>query len=229
MNLAERQARFEAADLYVVITEAFCGGRPSLEVLDAVLEAGVQLVQFREKDLDEVSLFLRATEFRARTREAGALLIVDDRVEVALAVDADGVHLGQSDLPVDVARRIAPNLIIGASSHNLDEALAAQQAGAGYVNIGPIFATQTKSVPTGALGPEILDTIAPHLTIPWTTMGGIKLHNIEEVLKRGARRVAVVTAVTEAEDVRAAATALREAIRNFRGGPLKDDKRPVGR
>lgn len=216
MNLAERLARFEAADLYVVITEQFCGGRSSLDVLDAVLDAGVKLVQFREKDLDDRALFERALQFRERTRDAGALLIVDDRVDLALAVDADGVHLGEFDLPIGVARRIAPDLIVGGSSHNLDEALAAQQTGAGYVNIGPIFATQTKSVPTGTVGPEMIDRIVPHLTIPWTTMGGIKRHNIDQVLQRGAKRVAVVTAVTEAEDVRAAAAELREAILGFK-------------
>jgi thiamine-phosphate pyrophosphorylase len=212
MALAERLARFEDTDLYVVITEQFCAGRSSLDVLDAVLEAGVKLVQFREKDLPGRELYERARQFRDRTREAGALLIVDDRVDIALAVDADGVHLGECDLPVDVARRIAPELIIGASSHNLEEALAAELAGAGYVNIGPIFATHTKSVPTGLVGPEMIERIAPHLTIPWTTMGGIKRHNIDHVLQRGAKHIAVVTAVTEADDVRAAAAELRETI-----------------
>ncbi|MCC6490345.1 MAG: thiamine phosphate synthase [Candidatus Hydrogenedentes bacterium] len=215
MNLSERLALFDRPDLYVVITEAFCGGRPALDVLDAVLDAGVRLIQFREKDLDELELFLRASQFRERTREYDALLIINDRLEVAIATEADGVHLGQTDTPVNVARSIAPELIIGASSHNLDEALEAQALGASYVNIGPIFATQTKSVPTGAVGPSMIDAIAPRLTIPWTTMGGIKLHNIDEVICRGARRVAVVTAVTEAEDVCAAARALRERIVSF--------------
>lgn len=212
MTLAQRLAQFEDADLYVVITEQFCAGRSSLDVLDAVLEAGVRLVQLREKDIEGCELYERALMFRERTREAGAVLIVNDRVDVALAVDADGVHLGQSDLPIEAARRIAPDLIVGASSHNLDEALAAQHGGAGYVNIGPIFSTQTKSVPTGEVGPGMLDVITPHLTIPWTTMGGIKRHNIGQVLERGAKHIAVVTAVTEAEDVRAAASELQEAI-----------------
>jgi len=212
MTLAERLARFEGTDLYVVITEQFCAGRSSLDVLDAVLDAGVKLVQFREKDLPGRELYERARQFRDHPREAGALLIVDDRVDIALAFDADGVHLGECDLPIGVARRIAPELIVGASSHNLEEALAAQHTGAGYVNIGPIFATQTKSVPTGVVGPEMIERIAPHLTIPWTTMGGIKRHNIDQVLQRGAKHIAVVTAVTEADDVRAAAAELREMI-----------------
>ncbi len=213
MLLAERMRRFAGADLYVVITEAFCDGRPALTVLDAVLEAGVRLVQLREKDCADRELHARALAFRERTRAYGALLIIDDRVDVALAAGADGVHLGEHDLPLDAARRIGPDLILGASSHNLREALAAQDAGASYVNIGPVFATQTKHVATGAIGPEAIDAIAPRLRIPFTTMGGIKAHNIGEVLRRGARHVAVVTAVTAAPDVCAAARELRALIR----------------
>lgn len=208
----ERMALFSHADLYVVITESFCGGRSAVDVLDAALGAGVKLVQFREKGLDGGELYRRCMAFRERTRSAGALLIVDDRVDIALATEADGVHLGLSDLLIEAARRIAPDLIIGGSSHNLTEALVAQEAGASYVNIGPVFATQTKDVPTGVVGPGMIAEIAPHLRIPFTCMGGIKLHNVDEVLARGARHVAVVTAVTAADDVRAAASDLRKAI-----------------
>lgn len=212
MTYAERLARFTETDLYVVITESFCGGRSPLDVLEAVLDAGVRLIQFREKNLDAGEMCRRAAQFRERTAQHEALLIIDDRVDIALAVDADGVHLGQSDLPVSAACAIAPELLIGASTHNLEEALAAQDAGASYVNIGPIFSTQTKNVTGGAIGPDAIDAIRPHLHVPWTTMGGIKIHNIGQVLERGARHVAVVTAVTEADDIRAAAAALREKI-----------------
>ncbi|NUM52605.1 MAG: thiamine phosphate synthase [Candidatus Hydrogenedentes bacterium] len=216
MTHAQRMARFAEADLYVVITESFCAGRAALDVLDAALDADVRLIQFREKNLGDGELYRRATAFRGRTAAYGALLIIDDRVDIALAAGADGVHLGQSDLPVATARSIAPELIIGASTHNLDEALAAQDAGASYVNIGPIFSTQTKSVSGGAIGPEAIDAIRPHLRIPWTTMGGIKLHNVHQVIARGARHIAVVTAVTEATDVREAVRALRESIARAR-------------
>ena len=212
MDRAARIARFREADLYVVITEQFCAGRSALEVLESVLDAGVRLVQFREKDTDDAEMYRRCAAFRERTRAAGTLLIVDDRVDLALAVDADGVHLGQTDLPTTVARHIAPDLIIGASTHDLDEALDAQQAGADYINIGPIFSTQTKSGPAGAVGPGMIEIIAPHLRAPFTCMGGIKIENIHQVLSRGARHIAVVTAVTAAPDVRAAALELRDAI-----------------
>ena len=211
MNLARRLAAFKRADLYVVITEAFCAGRPALAVLDQVLAAGVKIVQLREKDLADRKLYELAQEYRRRTEAAGSLLIIDDRVDIALAAGADGVHLGQTDLPVAAARRIAPDLIVGASSHGLEEALAAQAAGAGYVNIGPIFPTATKpaAIP---LGVEAITRLTSHLTIPWSTMGGINQGNIAQVVARGARHPAVMSAVTAAADVMAAARALREAI-----------------
>jgi thiamine-phosphate pyrophosphorylase len=213
MRHEDLMAAFAATDLYVVITEAFCAGRPALDILARTLDVGVRLVQMREKDLDGRQLYLHALEFRKMTAAAGALFIVDDRVDVALAAGADGVHLGQSDLPVAAVRRLAPQLIIGASSHSLDEALAAQAAGASYVNIGPIFPTNTKATSCGPLGPEALEAIAPHLSIPWTTMGGITINNIDQVVARGAQHPAVVTAVTAAPDPAAAALALREKIR----------------
>jgi thiamine-phosphate pyrophosphorylase len=212
MDLGSRMALFDQTGLYVVITEEFCGGRPGLSVLEAVLEAGVKVVQFREKGADGGDLYRRCVAFRERTRAAGALLIVDDRLDIAMAAGADGVHLGQNDLPVAAARALAPELMVGASSHNLAEALAAQEEGASYVNIGPIFPTATKSVSTGPVGPEMIDEIRTYLIIPFTCMGGIKESNIREVVARGARHVAVVTAVTQAENVRLAAERLERAI-----------------
>ena len=211
MDHAQRLTRFNQADLYVVITGAFCAGRPALDILDQTLAAGVKLVQMREKEMSGRALYQLAREFRRRTAAAGALLIIDDRLGLALASDADGVHLGQEDLPLKAARRIAPELIIGASTHALEEALAAQDEGASYVNIGPIFATQTKPGVT-PLGVEAIDRIAPRLKIPWTTMGGITRENISQVVARGAKHPAVMSAVTAAADPRAAAMELRQII-----------------
>lgn len=218
MKLAKRLKKFEQADLYVVITEAFCADRASLAVLDSVLEAGVKLIQFREKIWEDRRMFRTAEQFRARTAEAGALLIVDDRVDVALGVGADGVHLGQEDIPIDVVRELAPNLLIGASTHSVDEAKEAQECGASYINIGPVFETQTKAnAPGGPLGIEGLKSIVKHAELPWSCMGGIKLHNIDQVLDVGARHPAVVTAVTEAMDVAAAAKELRNRVLEHSG------------
>ena len=150
--------------------------------------------------------------FEATEQDAHALLIVNDRLDVAIASGADGVHLGQDDLPLDVARGLAPELILGASTHSVDQALAAQQAGADYVNIGPIFSTQTKAVPAGIVGPELIDAILPRLQVRATAMGGIKVHNVDQVVRRGVKHPAVVTAVTQAPDVRSAVADLRAAM-----------------
>ncbi len=162
--------------------------------------------------MNDGPLYDLALKFRELTSNKNALLLINDRIDIGLAAGADGVHLGQGDLPAEVARIIAPEMIVGCSTHSVHEAVSAQRAGASYVNIGPIFATQTKSGTISALGPEIIDAVSPHLSIPWTVMGGIKESNIAQVLERGAKRVAVVTAVTAAHDVRAACTTLREAI-----------------
>ena len=204
MTLEERMALFSSVDLYVVVTEAFCAGRSAVEILDKILEAGVRAVQLREKDMNDGPLYDLALKFRELTSNKNALLLINDRIDIGLAAGADGVHLGQGDLPAEVARIIAPEMIVGCSTHSVHEAVSAQRAGASYVNIGPIFATQTKSGTISALGPEIIDAVSPHLSIPWTVMGGIKESNIAQVLERGAKRVAVVTAVTAAHDVRAA-------------------------
>ncbi|MCX7846649.1 MAG: thiamine phosphate synthase [bacterium] len=208
---AERLARFAAPDLYVVTCAPLSRGRSNDEVLEAVIAGGGRLIQLRDKEASPRAFYAMAQRFRERTRAAGVLLIINDHLDIALAVDADGVHLGQDDLPLEAARRLAPDLIIGRSTHSLEQALDAQAGGADYVNIGPIFATATKEH-SAALGPEAIRTIAPHLHIPFTVMGGIKLDNIDEVVAAGARRVAVITAVTQADDMVAAVRALRARI-----------------
>ncbi len=212
MTLEQRMAAFAEAGLYVVITGEFCARRAATDVLARALEVGVRLVQLREKAMADRDLYRLALTFRRLTADNDALFIMNDRIDIALAADADGVHLGQDDFPIDAARKLGPELIVGCSTHSLQEAVSAQEAGASYVNIGPIFSTQTKAHANGALGPDAIAGIAPHLTIPWSVMGGIKESNVGLVLEQGARVVAVVTAVTAAEDVRAACQVLRKKI-----------------
>jgi thiamine-phosphate pyrophosphorylase len=158
-----------------------------------------------------------ALAFRKITADAGMLLMINDHVDIALAVGADGVHLGQDDLSLAAARTIAPDLLIGISTHSREEALRAQSEGADYVNIGPIFPTRTKEGITRLLGPEAIPGIVAGLEIPFTVMGGITGANIDHVLAYGARRVAVVTAVTMADDMAGAVASLREKIRKAGG------------
>ena len=156
-----------------------------------------------------------ALKFREITARAGVLLIINDHLDVALGVEADGVHLGQEDLPVPVARRLALELLIGVSTHSLKQALQAQKDGADYVNIGPIFPTDTKEGVEGSLGPEAITKISPRLDVDFTVMGGINELNMDEVLAKGARRVAMVTAITRAADIAAKVQSLKKKISDF--------------
>ncbi|MHB8908128.1 MAG: thiamine phosphate synthase [Syntrophales bacterium] len=212
MNREMRRKKFLEVDLYPVTCERLSAGRSNFALLEAAIRGGARIIQLREKEGTTGEFHRMALRFREITAGAGMLLIINDHVDVALAVEADGVHLGQEDLPLAAARKIAPELLIGISAHSRQEALRAEEGGADYVNIGPIFPTRTKEGVSRFLGPEAIPGIAAGLKIPFTVMGGIGCANIEMVLARGARRVAVVTAVSEAEDMAGAVAALREKI-----------------
>ena len=189
---------FKSAGLYLVTSAALSCERPTIDIVTAALKGGCRLVQLRDKGLPLKKLIQLGREIRQLTLKYKALLIVNDRLDVALALEADGVHLGLDDFPVADARRLAPDLIIGASSHSEAEAIEAQRQGASYVNIGPIFPTQTKNWSGKFLGLKGLRRIAPAVSIPFTVMGGIKRNHIPALVKAGARTLAVVTAITAA-------------------------------
>jgi thiamine-phosphate pyrophosphorylase len=150
---------------------------------------------------------------RTLTRKRGVLLIVNDRVDVALAVDADGAHVGQEDMPASMARHIlGTNRILGVSVSNHQEAEAAIAAGADYLGISPIFPSLAKSDAGPATGIELLTTLAAHHHIPLIAIGGITAQNATEIMQAGADGIAVITAVVHAEDITMAASQLRQAI-----------------
>ena len=217
MKREEKIQLFQHIDLYPVTCERLSQGRSNLEVLRAVIQGGSKIIQLREKNYSKRDLYYLALKFREITTRAGVLLIINDHLDIALAVDADGVHLGQEDLPVQAARRLASELLIGASSHSLEQALQAQKDGADYINIGPIFSTKTKEGVESVLGPETIAKISPQIRVPFTVMGGINEENIDQVLAYGARRVAMVTAITKAADITAKVKSLKEKIRGFSG------------
>jgi thiamine-phosphate pyrophosphorylase len=210
--------RLRHAGVYLVTGEPLSNGRTTLSIVAAALDAGIRLVQLREKDLPRAALTDLAHEIRAITRAADSLMIVNDDVEIAIAVEADGVHLGRGDLPIEDARRLAPDLIIGASAHSADEALEAEQRGASYVNIGPIYPTRTKEWSKDFLGPDAVRAVTDVVRIPVTCMGGIKLPHIPGLVAAGAQVIAVVTAITAADDPGAAARELLTVFREARGG-----------
>jgi thiamine-phosphate pyrophosphorylase len=205
-------------DLYPVTCEKLSLGRSDLEILDALIAGGAQVVQLREKELSMREFFDLAKAFREKTRRAGMTFIVNDHVDVCRAVAADGVHLGQDDFPVRAARKLlGSKTIIGVSTHTLEQALKAVEEGADYINVGPIFPTRTKEHPGDPVGLELFREVQRRVAIPITVMGGINLDNLDAVLEAGARRVAVVSAVVGARDVAQTVKVFRERIRNYPG------------
>ncbi|MBN1410733.1 MAG: thiamine phosphate synthase [Spirochaetales bacterium] len=199
--------------LYPVITEEFCGGRSSIEVLMAVLACGVRIVQLREKNRTKAGLYALAMEYRRLTAETGTKLIINDHIDIALAVGADGVHLGQDDLPLEAARGMAPDLIIGISTHNRDEIEQAEKNNATYINIGPLFETHTKTTGFRPLGLEYLKNVKT--VLPFSVMGGIKKHHLPSLLEAGVKNIAMVTEITQADDIRAKVTAIQRIITDY--------------
>ncbi|MGC9327175.1 MAG: thiamine phosphate synthase, partial [Candidatus Hinthialibacter sp.] len=206
-------------NLYVVLGREFSRGRDFEDVAEQAIEGGAGCIQLRDKTMSKRELLVWAYRLRELTLERGATFIINDHLDIALSVEADGVHLGQDDFPIPEARRIAgPHFIIGASTHSVEEARRAVEEGASYINIGPIFATQTKKGAVSTVGPEMITKVTSAVQHPFTVMGGIKLENIDQVLQRGARRIAVVTAVAGAPDIREAARALSTKIETFWDG-----------
>jgi thiamine-phosphate pyrophosphorylase len=215
MDRKTRKKMFERVDIYPVTCERLSAGRSNLEVLEAVIAGGAKIVQLREKDYTKRDLYSVGLKFRKITANAEVLLIINDHLDIALAVGADGVHLGQEDLPLSVARQLAPELLIGGSTHSLEQALEAQQNGADYVNIGPIFSTTTKEGVERVLGPQAISSISKQIDVPFTVMGGINDSNLDQVLAEGARKVAMVTAITQAADIAEKVRTFKERIKHF--------------
>lgn len=210
MRVVNPRARLGQARLYVV-TGARADRDDLPAFLDAILGAGVDAVQLREKDAEAGDLLRWAEPFREACARHGALFFVNDRPDVALAAGADGVHVGQNDLPVEVVRGfVGPNVLIGLSTHD-PEQLAAAPPEADYVCVGPVHATPTKpGRPATGLDPVRLT--ARTEPRPWFAIGGIDDATLPAVLEAGARRIVVVRAVTEASDPGAAASRLRRAL-----------------
>lgn len=204
LSLQQRLDIFQQqATLYPVSCQALANGRSDQQWLDEVLAGGARIVQLRDKESDDRTIYEKAILFRHKTREAGALLIINNRLDIAMAVNADGIHLGNSDLPAEAARALAPEMIIGVSANTREQAATAKARGASYFNIGPIYPTKTKKRLTSFLGPAAIPEFAARCDLPFTVMGGIKFHHIPELTKVGARRLAVVTALTQADDITA--------------------------
>ncbi len=195
---------FSLADrpLYFVTDHNLTGGRPQLDVVRAALDGGVRLVQYRDKQLPDSGFEREAVAVLKECRAYGALLLLNDRVAVAKAIGADGVHLGQEDMDPEEARLIlGPEAIIGLSTHDRAEVEAAQGKPVDYINIGPMFPTATKDhARYGTLGLAKVLELARLSRFPFTTMGGIKKSHLRELFQSGIQTVAMVTEISLAPD-----------------------------
>lgn len=198
--------------LYLITDRKRTAGRPLAEVVKAALSGGVRAVQLREKDLEPAQLYELAWELRELTASYDARLFINDRIDIALAVEADGVQLGINSIPVTAAKRIAPELLVGYSSHGKKEAATALAKGADFVTFSPVFFTPSKAAFGEPQGIEKLSQTCINPGDPIFALGGIKLSNLPLVLAAGCKRAALIGAILEAEDPALTAERFRKAL-----------------
>ncbi len=201
-------------DLYCLTAEEFSCGRGNIEVVKEMIAAGVKLIQYREKEKSILEKYSECIAIRKLTKEAGVTFVVNDHVDLAMAVEADGLHVGQDDMPVPVIREITGGKIfIGLSTHSPEQAEDAVKAGADYIGVGPVFKTYTKKDVCDPVGFDYLDYVVKNIDLPFVAIGGIKEDNLGEIVKRGAKCVAMVTEIVGADDIGEKIKSLRSKMR----------------
>jgi len=208
-----------AADLYGITAEEYSLGRKNPEVVRMMVDAGIKVIQYREKEKKMRAKYQECLEIRKITESVGAVFIVNDHPDLAVLTGADGVHLGQDDLPPGAVRRlVGEEMIIGLSTHSPEQAREAEEGGAvDYIGVGPVFPTSTKKDVCAPVGLSYLDYVVKNIRLPFVAIGGIKEHNAGEVWQRGARCLAMVTEIVGAEDIAAKVRALRAVRRQVLG------------
>ena len=205
-----------AAGIYGITAERFSMGRTNLEVVEEMIRGGVTTVQYREKKHQKHvgEMLKECQQIRELTRKHGVTFIINDHVDLALLVDADGVHVGQDDLPVEAVRRlVGDDKIIGLSTHSPEQAQRAVAVGADYIGVGPIFSTQTKEDVCAAVGMEYLEFVVANCPLPFVAIGGIKEHNISDIAGRGAKTICLVTEIVASADIYSTVVRLRSALK----------------
>ena len=200
--------------VYLVTDRRILQGRDLLDAVAEAIEGGVTLIQLREKEVSSREFYQIALKVKDLAHSRGVPLLINDRLDIALAVDADGLHIGQEDLPLQVARKIlGPDKIIGLSVSNLEDAVQGEKEGADYLGAGAVYPTTSKDVSESPIGPDGLKKIKDAVSIPVVGIGGINLFNIEEVKRTGVDGVAVISAIMGAPDIKDAARKLTDAWR----------------
>lgn len=200
-------------ELYCITAEDYSNQRSNIEVVKTLIESGVKIIQYREKDKKSLFKYKECLEIRELTRKANVTFIVNDDIDIAILVKADGVHIGQEDLPIEKVRElVGESMIIGLSTHSPVQAQDAVKRGADYIGVGPIFKTYTKKDVVDPVGFEYLDYVVDNIDIPFVAIGGIKQDNLVDVLKHGARCVCMVTEIVGADDIEAKIQSVQKII-----------------
>ncbi len=194
--------KLQETDIYCITAQKHSNGRNNIDVVKELLNANIKIIQYREKDKTLLEKYNECLIIRKLTEDYGADFIINDDLDIAILVNADGVHIGQDDLPINKVREIiGEKMLIGVSTHSSKQALEAVKNGADYIGVGPIFHTKTKKNVCDPVGLEYLQFAVKNIDIPFVTIGGIKEHNIEEVLKCGAKCIVLVTEIVGANNI----------------------------
>ncbi len=204
--------------LYVITDEQLSRGKSHIEIARLAIEGGANVIQLRDKIASSHKLYEAAMAIRRITQESNVIFIVNDRLDIGLAVDADGVHVGQQDLPAAVARQlIGTNKILGVSAETLEQAIQAEKDGADYLGVGPIFdARSTKPDAGEPMGLLLLKQIHQNCRLPIIAIGGINQFNARDVIQAGADGIAVISAIVSAKDIAAATLELKTIVQDER-------------
>ncbi len=204
---------FLTTDIYALTAEEYSLGRTNVEVAQLLITAGIKVIQYREKDKKAGQMYQECLAIRELTKQAGVTFIINDHIDLALLTGADGVHIGQDDLPpAQVRALIGHDMVLGLSTHSPAQAQAAAALGCiDYIGVGPIFATHTKKDVCEPVGFTYLEYVAQNHQLPFVAIGGIKEGNVKDVRQRGASIVAIVTDIVGADDIPAKVQAIRQA------------------
>ncbi|KPU26518.1 thiamine-phosphate pyrophosphorylase [Caloranaerobacter sp. TR13] len=192
---------FLDTDIYGITAEEFSLGRTNIQVVEEMIKAGIKIIQYREKEKSKLEKYNECKAIRKLTKDSGVTFIVNDDVDIAIAVKADGIHLGQDDMPIEEVRKIAGNMIIGLSTHNIKQAKTAVKKGADYIGVGPIFNTTTKKNVEKSEGLKYLKWVSENIQIPCVAIGGIKESNIIEVKKYGGKCFAMISEIVGSPNI----------------------------
>ncbi|MDW7651653.1 MAG: thiamine phosphate synthase [Bacillota bacterium] len=212
--MRDRVDKIFKTDIYGITCEELTPGGDNLEAVRQMVNAGVKIIQYREKDKSKREKYEECRVIREMCKPAGVLFIVNDDVDIAILSKAGGVHVGQDDLPADAVRRlVGPEMVIGVSADTPAQVEDAIARGADYIGVGPVFGTQTKKDAGEPVGLDLIETIANNYKIPLVAIGGITEENILDVRRRGVSCSAMVSALVGCADIEAAVEKIRERIR----------------